>query len=52
MLSLIRFYMKEYLGILSFKPCMDDSDNSLSEASDAYSNIKFCIDVWSIASCL
>ena len=52
MLSLIRFYMKEYLEVLSFKPCMDDSNNSLSEAIIAYQNIQFCIDVWSIASCL
>lgn len=52
MLSLIRFYIKEYLDVLSFKPRMDDSDNSLSDHHDAYQNITFCIDVWSIASCL
>ena len=52
MTNLLRFYIKEYIDIVLFKPRMDDSDNSLSDAIYAYDNITFCIDVWSIASCL
>ena len=51
MINLLRFYIKEYIDIVSFKPRMDDSDNSLNNAIYAYDNIMFCIDVWSIASC-
>lgn len=52
MINLLRFYVREYLDVASLKPHMDDSGNSLSDAIDAYDNIRFCIDVWSIASCI
>lgn len=52
MLNLIRFYVSQYLDVISRKPDMNDGDGYLSECMDDWQDIQFCIDVWSIASCL